>query len=61
MSLPPAVSVAYPETVPSPVAAAERVVALDGLRGFALLGIVLINITAFSAAPRILRYHRAAF
>ena len=37
------------EAVPSPVAAAERVVALDVLRGFALFGIVLINLTAFKA------------
>ena len=33
----------------SPVAAAERVAALDVLRGFALFGIVLINLTAFKA------------
>jgi uncharacterized protein len=33
---------------PEPVAAHERVVAVDMLRGFALLGILAMNITAFS-------------
>ena len=36
----------HPATEPQPVARTERITALDALRGFALLGILLMNITA---------------
>jgi len=39
---------ANPEARHSPVSIAERVIALDVLRGFALLGILVMNIQAFS-------------
>ena len=41
----PAVSAVVPEP-PAPVSATERITAIDTLRGFALLGILLMNITA---------------
>ena len=53
MSLHPTVPAAPVEVAlevsPSPVAVSERVAVLDALRGFALFGILLINITAFKA------------
>jgi uncharacterized protein len=36
----------YPAAGPQPVAQTERIVAIDALRGFALLGILLMNIVA---------------
>lgn len=53
MSLHPTVPAAPVEAAlevsPSPVAVSERVAVLDALRGVALFGILLINITAFKA------------
>ena len=49
MALHSAVPAAQLEAVSGPVAAPERVEVLDTLRGFALFGILLINITAFGA------------
>jgi len=40
-------STAVGTTAPAPIARPERITALDTLRGFAVLGILLINITAF--------------
>ncbi len=43
---------ASPETIaPAPIASAERITALDTVRGFAVLGILLINITTFAMHP----------
>src|SRR5258707_8372464 len=35
-----------PEDTPAPITRAERITSLDSLRGFALLGILLMNIVA---------------
>ncbi len=39
---------ADPSAKPAPTAASERIVAIDVLRGFALMGILLVNIGAFA-------------
>lgn len=39
---------ADPSARPAPTAASERVVAIDVLRGFALMGILLVNVGAFA-------------
>jgi uncharacterized protein len=44
----------------TPVPPAERVELLDALRGFALLGILVINLAAFSGWPFISAAHQAA-
>lgn len=49
MALHPADPAAHVNAVAGPIAAPERVEVLDTLRGFALFGILLINITAFKA------------
>jgi uncharacterized membrane protein YeiB len=41
-------SVAHPAPVEAPVSRGERITSLDALRGFALLGILLMNIIPFS-------------
>src|SRR5688572_23168419 len=46
----PAVALAPVETV-APVTGAERITAVDTLRGFALLGILLMNIVAMGLNP----------
>jgi uncharacterized protein len=49
MSAPTLVAPAQPAAAAGPIAAAERIEVVDILRGFALFGILLINITAFKA------------
>lgn len=51
LTMPPA-----PEPPPAPVGRAERIVALDVLRGFALLGILIINVQLFSMVDDQLNY-----
>ena len=46
-SIPPVISIAGREAL-EPVAATERIETLDVLRGFALFGILLVNMTLFS-------------
>ncbi len=48
METPAATSEARPATPTEPVAASDRIHALDALRGFAVLGILVMNIQSFS-------------
>ena len=41
-----AIAVTLTQAPPAPIERAERITALDSLRGFALLGILLMNIVA---------------
>lgn len=41
---------AYPITSTAPIAAGERVAVIDVLCGFALLGILIVNMTAFKGS-----------
>jgi len=45
---------------PSPTPPSERIVALDALRGFALLGILLINVRVFSM-PEVVLFNPTAY
>jgi len=47
---PRATVIAYaPPPAAAPVALAERILALDVLRGFALFGIIIVNMAGFSS------------
>ena len=47
-------------TQPSPTAPGQRIVALDVLRGFALLGILLMNIQLFAMPVQFITFNPLA-